>query len=70
MRLEVFTGQLTYVDTKEGRIRLTDRHNREVTGLDITSIPNLHWEELVGGDIEAIVIDGKTKDLYPIIEEQ
>lgn len=70
MHAEVLRGQLTYVDTEEGQIQLTDRADHEVTQLDITSDIKLPWEKLVGGDVEAVVIDGKTKDVYLLTEEE
>ena len=68
MHAEVFRGQLTYVDTEEGQIQLTDRADHAVTEFDITSVIKLPWEKLVGGDVEVIVINGKTQDVYLLTE--
>jgi len=72
MRAEVIKGQLIYVDTEESLIQIIDRGDSEVTDLSIdtdTRLPSAYsWERLVGGDVEAIVIDGKTKHVYPLAE--
>jgi len=70
MHAEVFNGQLTYVDTAEGQIQLKDRNDHEVTTIDITTVPNVNWEELMGFDVEAVVVDGKTKQVYMIKEDE
>ena len=74
MHAEVFRGQLTYIDTDDGQIQLTDRADNKVTTLDFdadTHLSSLHgWGSLVGDDVEVVVIDGKTKDVYSLpIEE-
>lgn len=74
MHAEVFRGQLTYVDTDDGQIQITDRTDNQVTTLDFdadTRLSSLHgWESLVGDDIEVVVIDGKTKEVHSLpIEE-
>ncbi len=72
MHAELFKGQLIYVDTEEGRIQLMDRADNRVTALNIdtdTSLPGMNaWESLVGDDIDVVVIDGKTTNVY--VEEE
>ena len=72
MHAEVFKGQLIYVDTEEGQIQLMDRADNRVTALNIdadTSLPGRNdWESLVGDDIDVVVIDGKTENVY--VEEE
>jgi len=67
MCAQVLTGQLISVDTKKGRIELRDRADGEVTSLDIdahTRFPASYgWERCIGKDVEAVVIDGKTKNV-------
>ena len=73
MHAEVLKGQLVYVDTEEGQIQLMDKGDNRVTALNIdadTYLPDRNdWENLVGDDIEVVVIDGKTKNVYVKIEE-
>ena len=72
MHAEVLKGQLIYVDTEEGQIQLMDRADNQVTALNIdaeTRLPGRNdWQNLVGDDIEVVVIDGKTKNVY--VEEE
>ena len=72
MHGKVIKGQLTYVDTEEGQIQLMDDDN-QVTTLNIdagTRLPYRNdWENLVGNDIEVVIIDGKTKNVYLEMEE-
>ena len=50
MHAEVIRGQLTYVDTEDGQIQLTDKVDNQVTTLDFdsnTRISSPHgWESL------------------------
>lgn len=73
MHAEVLRGQLIYVDTEEGQIQLMDRGNNGVTVLNIdadTRLPGRNdWENLVGDDIDVVIIDGKTKNVYYVEEE-
>ena len=69
MRGEVLTGQLTYVDTEEAQIHIMDRATGEVSELDIVPDIKAHWDRLVGRDVEAVVIDGKTREVYSQVEE-
>ena len=73
MHAEVLKGQLIYVDTEEGQIQLMDKGDNRVTALNIdadTCLPYKNdWESLVANDIEVVVIDGKTKNIYIEIEE-
>ncbi len=71
MRGRVLKGQLTYIDTEKSQIQILDRANDEVTTLNIdaqTSPGSWDWERLLGEDVEAVVIDGKTKNVW-LIEE-
>ena len=72
MHAEVIKGQLIYVDTEEALIQLIDKDDGEVTDFSIdtdTMLPSAYsWEHLIGGDIGVIVIDGKTKSVYPLAE--
>ena len=72
MQGQVFKGQLTYIDTEKSQIQILDRVEDDVTVLDIdaqTQLPrSWGWERLLGRDVEAIVIDGKTKNVW-LIEE-
>lgn len=64
---QVFSGQLIYIDTEAGKIRVLDRDDNRWTELNIdadTQLPfNLgrDWESMLGDDVDVIVIDGKTK---------
>jgi len=73
MRAGVVKGQLIYVDTEDGQIQVMDSVDHQVTDLSIdenTRLPaNSSWEELVGDDIEVVVIDGKTQNIYLLTEE-
>ena len=73
MHAEVLKGQLIYVDTEKGRIQLMDRADNRVTTLNIdadTRLPGRNdWENLVGDDIDVVVINGKTKNVYYVEEE-
>lgn len=73
MRAGVVKGQLIYVDTEDSQIQVMDKADHQVTDLNIdenTRLPaNSSWEELVGDDIEVVVIDGKTQNVYLLIEE-
>lgn len=73
MHAEVFKGQLIYVDTEEGQIQLMDRSNNGVTVLNIdadTRLPGRNDSgNLVGDDIDVVVINGKTKNVYYVEEE-
>lgn len=73
MHAEVIKGQLIYVDTEDGQIQVMDKADHQVTDLNIdegTGLPVNHsWGKLVGDDIEAVVIDGKTQNVYLLTEE-
>lgn len=73
MRAGVVKGQLIYVDTEDSQIQVMDKADHQVTDFNIdenTRLPaNSSWEELVGDDIEVVVIDGKTQNVYLLIEE-
>ena len=74
MRAVVIAGKLVYVDTEDGEIQIMDRTDHQVTDLNIdqdTKLPTGHsWEMLVGDDIEAVVINGKTQNVYLLTEEE
>ena len=67
----VYKGQLTYLDTKGGRIEITSRTDGEGRCLDIDSNTELPqqstWEDLLGRDVEAVAIDGKVKSIRLLI---
>lgn len=72
MQGRVLKGQLTYIDTHEGCIQITDIAEDEVITLDIdaqTCLPG-SWGRvrLLGEDVEAIAIDGKINNVC-LIEE-
>ena len=73
MHAEVFKGQLVYVDTEKSQIQLMNRGNNGVTVLNIdadTRLPGKNdWGNLVGDDIDVVVINGKTKNVYYVEEE-
>ena len=73
MQGRVLKGQLTYIDTGKSQIQILDRADDEVTTLNIdaqTCLPgSWGWERLLGEDVEATVIDGKTKNVCLIEEE-
>lgn len=71
MQGHVLKGQLTYVDTEEGRIEIMDTAEGKVIALNIDADtePLYVWERLLGSDVEAVVVDGKTKDVYLVAEE-
>jgi len=73
MHAEVLKGQLIYIDTEEGQIQIMDEVDHQVTALNIdenTKLPANHsWERIVGDDIEAVVINGKTRSLYLLTEQ-
>ena len=73
MHAEALKGKLTYVDTEEGRIEIVDKANGRVIAVDIddqTEVPMPYgWEGLVGEEVEAVVIDGKIKSIYLLLEE-
>jgi hypothetical protein len=72
MRAEVIKGQLIYVDTEEAMIQINDKDDGKVIDLNVgtdTTLPAAYsWARLIGTDIEVIVIDGRTKHVYPLAE--
>lgn len=67
MQGQVLKGQLTYIDTEKSIIQILDTADDDVITLDIDAQTHLPgswgWERLLGEDVEAIVIDGKTKNV-------
>jgi len=72
MQAEIIKGQLIYVDTEEAIIQITGKDDGKVIDLSVgtgTTLPAAYsWERLIGADIEVIVIDGRTKHVYPLAE--
>jgi hypothetical protein len=73
MKGQVLKGQLTYADTESDQIEITDMADGEVTALNIdaqTRLPAPYgWESLLGENVEATVIDGKTKNVCLLTQE-
>ena len=73
MKAFITKGQLIYIDTDEGEIQIMDRADGQITELDIdthTRLPASYgWEDLVGNDVEAIVVGGKTAIVCLLAEE-
>ncbi len=61
------------MDTDEGQIQIMDRADGRVTDLDIdahTRLPaSFGWESLVGRDVEAVAVDGKTENICLLAEQ-
>ena len=69
----VIKGELTYFNTSKGMIHIKDEVDGADIFLDITAATQLseplNWEDLIGREVEAIVIDDKTKEIYLTEEE-
>jgi hypothetical protein len=63
MIADVYSGKLIHVNTDEGRAELTGHDRDVVQFLDITFLNKHPWKNLIGEEVEAIVIDGKTTDV-------
>ena len=74
MNAIVWKGQLVYVDTEKGQIQIVDEADGQVITLNIdasTKLPRYeNWEDLMASNIEAVVVDGKTKTVYLVTEEE
>lgn len=72
---EVFSGRLVSVNTDKGEILIRDRDNENrITSLKTdadTVLPLGHnWGGLLNFDVDAIVIDGMTKNVDIMVEEK
>ena len=60
-------GELTYINTDRGIVHIIDKADNETVIADITSDTQLPrstgWEDLIGQDVEAIIIDGKVSEI-------
>lgn len=74
MNAKVWKGQLVDVDTEKGQIQIVDEADGRVTTLNIdasTELPvSWDWEGLMANDIEAVVVDGRTKNVYLVTKEE
>lgn len=74
MNAIVWKGQLVYVDTEKGQIQIVDEADGRVITLNIdasTKLPRYeNWEDLMASDIEAVVVDGKIKTIYLVVEDE
>lgn len=74
MNAIVWKGQLVYVDTEKGQIQIVDEADGRLTTLNIDASTELSgnwdWEDLMASNIEAVVVDGKTKTAYLVTEEE
>ena len=72
MKATVMKGQVTYLDTEQGIVHITDKVDDEAVAVystPDTQLPqSLNWEDLIGQEVEAIVINDKAKEIY-LIEE-
>ena len=63
MEAAAIKGRLTYVSEKRGVIDIMGEADNEAYNADITPDTQLPgstgWEDLIGQDVEAIVVDGK-----------
>jgi hypothetical protein len=72
MEAMVIEGQLTYINTDQGEIHITDKDDGKYTLLNITTdtqIPLAEWEDIIGRDVEAIVIDDEVRNIVLISRE-
>lgn len=69
MKSKIITGQLRYVDTQKGEIHIMDWFDGKTRYLNVDSQTNLprgwSWEMLMGNQVEAVTVDGKTTKVYP-----
>ena len=70
MKANVYFGQLIRVDTDAGEAELTGRDHDMVQFLDITFVLKHPWKDLIGEEVEAIVIDGKTTDVRRVLPHE
>ena len=64
MEASVLKGQLTYINTDKNYINITDDgESIRVEIIPETRIPTNEWQEIIGHEVEAIIIDSKVKTI-------
>jgi hypothetical protein len=70
MHAEVFRGQLTYVNTDDGRFQIRDLKDDQETSFTISDkTKDCSWERLIGSNVEAIVVNDTVTKVYEIDDE-
>jgi len=65
MQATVIEGKLISVDTNVGQIQIKGDEETHALAIDEgTNLYNQTWKTLIGCKVEAIVIDGKTNEVY------
>lgn len=73
MEAMAIRGELTYVNTDRGTVHIVDKADNETAFAGITPDTQLPrsttWRDLIGQDVDVIIVDGKVSEIYIALEE-